>query len=137
MRKSFKATLATTLAGVALAAGVVTAPPASAELRYNLTIKHIGIFVADFCLLTSTSGNDRAACSGNKAAGGGETFSLSAPYNLGDEVWLDVNVVWGVDRKRSIISRGAASGASYCTVSGNIAALRGSIRCDNGFWRTW
>lgn len=81
------------------AAGLVTAtaPTAHAEGRYNIRIDTYAWFVADYCLLSTTSGNARAACSGNK--GSDSSFRLGVVHNAGDRVWIDVNIVGGADRK--------------------------------------
>ncbi|MEW2615390.1 hypothetical protein AB0937_35460 [Streptomyces sp. NPDC047880] len=69
----------------------------AAEGSYNILISHRALFVADFCLLSTTSGNQRAACSGNKPLG--TDFRLGVVYKPGDRVWIDVNVVAGRDTK--------------------------------------
>ncbi|MHC3391024.1 hypothetical protein ACLQ2E_16380 [Streptomyces lavendulocolor] len=97
------AALPATLAAPAYAAAesATTARPqvraAAAEGSYNILISHRALFVADFCLLSTTSGNGRAACSGNKALG--TDFRLGVVYKPGDRVWIDVNVVSGRDTK--------------------------------------
>lgn len=106
-------------AGAALlaAAGLVTAaaPTAHAEGSYNIKIQTGNTaFWADYCLLTSTSGNGRAACSGNK--GKFQEFRLGAVHNTGDRVWLDINVVGGKDRKGIDLQ-----GRHYIWVRGDLA----------------
>lgn len=84
----------------AAAANAATAPQVraqAAEGSYNILIAHRALFVADFCLLSTTSGNQRAACSGNKALG--TDFRLGVVYKPGGRVWIDVNVVSGRDTK--------------------------------------
>lgn len=54
-------------------------------------------FVADYCILTTTSGNSRAQCSGNKESA--TKFRMGVVRTPGDRVWLDVNIVGGKDRK--------------------------------------
>ncbi|MET9833693.1 hypothetical protein ABZ078_31320 [Streptomyces sp. NPDC006385] len=102
------------------AAGLVTttAPTAHAEGSYNIRIDAIttGV-IADYCLLTTTSGNARAACSGNKW--GDTTFRLGVVHNTGDRVWLDINVVGGTDRKGIDLQ-----GKHYLQVSGPVWALQ-------------
>ncbi len=110
-------------AGAALgaAAGLVTAaaPAAHAEGSYNIRIDARNtLFVADYCLLTTTSGNSRAACSGNKPAW--TSFRLGTVHNAGDSVWLDVNIVGGADRK-GIDLRGHFH---YLRVSGGLTGIQ-------------
>jgi hypothetical protein len=110
----------TTMVGAALltAAGLsATAAPAQAAGSYNIQISNSGSsFVADYCLLTSTSGNKRAACSGNKQSPA--NFRLSVVHTPGDRVWLDVNIVGGTDRKGIDLQ-----GKHYIRVNGNLGAI--------------
>lgn len=91
----------TTMAALAIlggtAATVTAAAPVRADGSYNIKVDTTNGFVADYCLLATTSGNGRAACSGNK--GGASVFRLGAPHNVGDRVWLDVNIRAATDRK--------------------------------------
>ncbi|MEV5434152.1 hypothetical protein [Streptomyces sp. NPDC052701] len=89
-------------AGATLAAtvGLVTATASTAQAAgsYNILIDTLTTnYIADYCLLTTTSGNARAACSGNK--GKFDSFRLGTVHNAGDRVWLDINIVAGTDRK--------------------------------------
>ncbi|MER6161764.1 hypothetical protein ABT147_40720 [Streptomyces sp. NPDC001868] len=94
--KKALATGATLLATAGLA--TVTAPTAHAAGSYNIKIEKLTEgYIADFCLLTTTSGNADAACSGNKGSIG--SFRLGTVHNPGDRVWLDINVVAATDRK--------------------------------------
>ncbi|MFG3506916.1 hypothetical protein ACGF5F_15535 [Streptomyces sp. NPDC047821] len=86
-----------TAGGSAAAAVRAQSTAAAAEGRYNILISHRALFVADFCLLSTTSGNQRAACSGNKPLG--TDFRLGVVHKPGDRVWIDVNVVSGRDTK--------------------------------------
>lgn len=110
----------TIMAGAAVlaAAGLAaTAPPAQAAGSYNIKILNsYALFVADYCLLTSTSGNGQAACSGNKPGTGG--FRLGTVHNPGDRTWLDVNIVGGADRKGIDLQ-----GKHFITVSGSTSAV--------------
>ncbi|MFD5157516.1 hypothetical protein ACFWMJ_05505 [Streptomyces hawaiiensis] len=106
-------------AGAALlaVAGLVTAtaPTAHAEGSYNIMIStRITQFWADYCLLTTTSGNGRAACSGNKWKF--NDFRLGTVHNTGDRVWLDINIVGGKDRKGIDLR-----GMHYIEVKGDLA----------------
>ncbi len=62
---------------------------AAAEGSYNILISHRALFVADFCLLSTTSGNKRAACSGNKALG--TDFRDRAAINLNVDCWKSLD----------------------------------------------
>ena len=109
-------------AGAALltTAGLVTAasPSAHAAGSYNIMIA-VGntYFVADYCLLTTTSGNAQAACTGNK--GKWSTFRLGTVHNTGDRVWLDINIVAGTDRKGIDLR-----GMHYIKVRGDLGAVQ-------------
>ena len=68
-------------------AGLVTvaAPPAHAEGSYNIRIDTATTnYIADCCLPTTTSGNARAVCSGNR--GKHDSFRLGTVHNTGDRV---------------------------------------------------
>ncbi|HZG06545.1 MAG TPA: hypothetical protein VE546_23725 [Streptomyces sp.] len=100
-------------------AGLVTvaAPPAHAEGSYNIRIDTATTnYIADYCLLTTTSGNARAACSGNR--GKHDSFRLGTVHNTGDRVWLDINVVAGTDRKQIDLQ-----GKHYIRVYGDLFAI--------------
>ncbi|MER7901442.1 hypothetical protein ABTX62_36700 [Streptomyces sp. NPDC096046] len=89
-------------AGATLAATVAlvtaTAPTAQAAGSYNIRIRTLTTnYIADYCLLTTTSGNAQAACSGNR--GKFDDFRLGTVHNAGDRVWLDINIVAATDRK--------------------------------------
>lgn len=121
-----------TLGGAAAATALVAAlsptaaqaAPASASAAaagsYNIMISHRAHFVADFCLLSDTSGNARAHCSGNKV--NGEDFRLGVIHSTGDNVWIDVNVVAGRDTKGINLR-----GLHYCRVNGTAISL--SVDC--------
>ncbi|AXE83369.1 hypothetical protein [Streptomyces sp. Go-475] len=97
--------------------GTAAAPAAHAEGSYNIRIDMYTSIVADYCLLTTTSGNGRAACSGNKPPSG--SFRLGVVHNPGDRVWLDINVVGGRDRKGIDLQ-----GKHFIVVSGDVFALK-------------
>ncbi|MFK0252814.1 hypothetical protein [Streptomyces sp. NPDC090445] len=74
------------------------AGPAQAAGSYNIMVRAGGTaFVADYCLLTTTSGGGHAQCSGNKGAN--STFRMGVVHTPGDRVWTDVNIVGGEDRQ--------------------------------------
>ncbi|WP_326579988.1 hypothetical protein OG889_20455 [Streptomyces sp. NBC_00481] len=89
---------------------------AAAEGSYNIKVDANATINADYCLLTTTSGNARAACSGNKWR---SSFRLGAPYNPGDRVWMDINIVAGSDRKGIDLQ-----GKRMITVRGDLAEVR-------------
>lgn len=119
-----KRALSTAAAATALMAGLspstagaaTTSPTGAAAGSYNIMISHRAHFVADFCLLSSTSGNQRADCSGNKV--NGEDFRLGVIHTQGDDVWIDVNVVAGRDTKGINLR-----GLHYCRVNGTAITL--------------
>ena len=101
------------------AAGAVSgAVPASAAGTYSGAVKMQGAwFTADICWVSSAGGAGSVACTGT--IGDGAFKRLSVAHNPGDTVWMDVNVVWGDDR-RGINLRGNR----YCEVSGNVITVR-------------
>ncbi|MEE1763916.1 MULTISPECIES: hypothetical protein [unclassified Streptomyces] len=111
----------TLTAGATLAATVglmtATAPSAQAAGSYNIRIDTLTTnYVADYCLLTTTSGNAQAACSGNK--GKHDSFRLGTVHNTNDRVWLDINIVAGTDRKGIDLQ-----GKHYIRTSGDLFAV--------------
>ncbi|MFF9810679.1 hypothetical protein ACF1G5_37245 [Streptomyces coeruleorubidus] len=116
-RVLFAATAATALAAGLSATPAGAAPSTAAAGSYNIMIHHGAGFVADFCLLSTTSGNPLAACSGNKVAG--ESFRLGVIHSQGDDVWIDVNVVAGRDTKGI-----GLRGNHYCRVGGTAVNLK-------------
>ncbi|WP_433256844.1 hypothetical protein ACQPYK_18680 [Streptosporangium sp. CA-135522] len=116
----------TTIAGfVALAGATVmlvgggasSASAQAGEGRYNIMINtNNTYFVADYCVLTTTSGNSRAQCSGNKESA--SKFRMGVVHNPGDRVWLDVNIVAGKDRKGIDLR-----GTHYITVEGDLSGI--------------
>lgn len=113
----------TIMAGVAVlaAAGLsVTAPPAQAAGSYNIKLANAGSagtgFVADYCLLTTTSGNSKAACTGNKSYL--SNIRMGVVHTPGDRVWMDINIVAGGDLKGIDLQ-----GKHYITVSGLIGSV--------------
>ncbi|MFD7626571.1 hypothetical protein ACFV7Q_11125 [Streptomyces sp. NPDC059851] len=111
---------ATTAAALGAAIGLLAAaaPSAHAAGSYNIRIDvRETAFVSDYCLLTDTSGNGRAHCSGNKGAF--TSFRLGAVHNPGDRTWIDVNIVGGKDRKGIDLR-----GKHYLRISGNLAAVQ-------------
>ncbi|MFC9910291.1 hypothetical protein [Streptomyces sp. NPDC059862] len=110
----------TTGAALLTAAGLVTAaaPSAHAAGSYNIMINTAAstYFIADYCLLTTTSGNAQAACSGNM--GKSSSFRLGTVHNPGDRVWIDINIVAGTDRKGIDLR-----GMHYIKVRGDLGAV--------------
>ncbi|MEV4441212.1 hypothetical protein AB0K09_19760 [Streptomyces sp. NPDC049577] len=95
-----------------------TAPAANAAGGYNIMIDvRETFFVADYCLLSDTSGNKGAACSGNKPAF--TSFREGVAYKPGDRVWIDINIVGGKDRKGIDLK-----GSRYIRVSGSTLAVQ-------------
>jgi hypothetical protein len=90
--------------------------PAQAAGSYNIKVASSAVFVADYCLLTSTSGNGKAACTGNK--GGFSNYRMSVVHTPGDRVWMDVNIVGGADRKGIDLQ-----GKHYIRVYGDLGAV--------------
>ncbi|MFF9869715.1 hypothetical protein ACF1G0_30695 [Streptomyces sp. NPDC013953] len=118
--KTFGKNLTMTAAALATATGLLTAtaPNAQAAGSYNIRIDvRETAFVSDYCLLTDTSGNSRAHCSGNKGAY--SSFRLGVVHNRGDRAWIDVNIVGGADRKGIDLH-----GKHYLRVWGNLAAVQ-------------
>ncbi|WP_162795161.1 hypothetical protein [Nonomuraea lactucae] len=127
MRKGTKAALVAAIGVLGLTAGGAAQANTAqaAEGRYNIMIATVDAgFVADYCLLTTTSGNGRAACSGNKPTRA--QFRLGVPYNPGDKVWIDINVRAGKDRKGIDLR-----GNHYCEVSGHL--LDTNVWCWKNF----
>ncbi|WP_228973210.1 hypothetical protein [Streptomyces sp. DH12] len=93
-----------------------SATPAQALGSYNIMIDKAGSFTADYCLLTTTSGNGQAACTGARAANG--AFRLGTVHNTGDRVWIDINVVLGKDRKGIDLQ-----GKHYIKVGGDVFTM--------------
>ncbi|MEV5432778.1 hypothetical protein [Streptomyces sp. NPDC052701] len=107
-------------AALGAATGLLTAvaPNAQAAGSYNIRIDvRETAFVSDYCLLTDTSGNGGAQCSGDRGAY--SSFRLGVAHNTGDRVWIDVNIVGGQDRKGIDLR-----GMHYLRVSGNLAAVQ-------------
>ncbi|MFD9053624.1 hypothetical protein [Streptomyces zaomyceticus] len=99
---------------LAVAGGLAAAAPAQAVSSYNIMISTQGTtFSADYCLLTTTSGNVDAEC--KKVANGADFRLPPVPYNAGDAVWMDINIVLG-DDKDGI----ALQNMHYITVRGSV-----------------
>lgn len=118
-----KKTLRQVIRGAAAAASLlalstaVSPTPAQAAGTYSGMIRTYGLgFIADFCVLSTTSSNARASCTGNIGTDTSKRFSV--PYNAGDKVWLDMNVVAGKDHKRIDLQ-----GKRYIEVRGTIGAV--------------
>ncbi|MEU9984102.1 hypothetical protein [Streptomyces sp. NPDC050856] len=57
---------------------------AAGQGSYSILVSHRALFVADFCLLSTTSGTQQAACSGDRALGTG--FRLGVVHKPGERV---------------------------------------------------
>ncbi|MFD9053633.1 hypothetical protein [Streptomyces zaomyceticus] len=113
------ASMATAAITMATAGLVVTAPAAQAEGSYNIRVDlKSPLFSASYCLLSTTSGNSRADCE-NHGYLSNASFRLSVPHNVGDNVWMDINIVAGEDRKPIPLQ-----GKHFITVNGDLAFVK-------------
>ncbi|WP_433533059.1 hypothetical protein ACQPYA_14240 [Micromonospora sp. CA-263727] len=118
--------------------GLGALPPATAVTAADsYTVKIDGgsaAFLYTLCLKTSTTvnnyppgGGDRS-CSGKKGSTDG-TISLTAEYNPGDTVWMDLEMHTGLTGESVTKDNVEITGARNCTFKGAVHA--GKFQCDS------
>ncbi|MBQ1049928.1 hypothetical protein KBX50_15825 [Micromonospora sp. C51] len=133
MTRAVRSALAVVIALLGL---VTLAPSAAMAAEDSYTVRIHGgdaVYIYTLCLKTTTTmarprgnGSDRI-CSGKKNSTNG-SFDLTAPYQTGDTVKMDVEMHTGLAGESVTKDDIEITGATTCTISGVVHA--GKFECD-------